>query len=139
MAEPLGVRIALEILPNELSRARSLAHFVETDLRKADLPGAPVGIAFDIGHAHLEGDVGEALEIVSEHVLAVDVHDNGGRTDDHAVPFEGTVDWAAALTAVQKVGYDGPLMFEVGGRGPAKEILARARAARRKIEGLMAG
>jgi sugar phosphate isomerase/epimerase len=138
VAEPLGVRIAVEILPNELSRAGSLAHVVEVDLRKADLVGAPVGIGFDIGHAHLEGDVGEALEVVSEHVLTVDVHDNGGRIDDHLVPFEGTVDWPAALTAVQKIGFDGPLMFEVGGRGPAKDILARARRARGKMERMMA-
>jgi len=137
VAEPLGVRIAVEILPNELSRAGSLAHFVDVDLRKADLPGAPVGIGFDIGHAHVEGDVGEALEAVSEHVLTVDVHDNGGRVDEHLVPFEGTVDWPAALTAVQKIGYDGPLMLEVGGRGPAKETLARARRAREKMERLM--
>lgn len=137
VAEPLGVRIAVEILPNELSRAGSLAHLIEVDLRKADLAGAPVGIGFDIGHAHLEGDVGEALEAVSEHVLTVDVHDNGGRIDDHLVPFAGTVDWPAALTAVQKIGYDGPLMFEVGGRGSPKEILARARHARGKMERLM--
>ena len=138
VAEPLGVRIAVEILSNELSRAGSLAHFVEGDLRRADLAGAAVGIGFDIGHAHLEGDVGEALETVSEHVLTVDVHDNRGRVDDHLMPFEGTVDWPAALTAVQKVGYDGPLMFEVGGREPAKEILERARRARERMERLLA-
>ena len=138
VAEPLGVRIAVEILANELSRAGSLAHFVEGDLRQADLAGAAVGIGFDIGHAHLEGDVGLALETVSEHVLTVDVHDNRGHADDHLMPFEGTVDWPAALTAVQKIGYDGPLMFEVGGREPTKDILGRARRAREKMERLLA-
>ena len=44
---------------------------------------------------------------MSEHLIATHVHDNRGRTDDHLVPFEGTIDWPAALTAVQKVGYDG--------------------------------
>ena len=51
------------------------------------------------------------------------MHDNRGRTDDHLVPFEGTIDWPAALTAVQKVGYEGPLMFEIAAHGSAKETL----------------
>ena len=86
----------------------------------------------------MDGDLVEAIETVSEHLVAVDVHDNRGRADDHLVPFEGTIDWAAALTAVQKVGYDQPLMLEIGGRGPAKETLARARQARQKMERLLA-
>ena len=32
LAEPLGVRLALEVMPNELSRAGSLVHFLEDDL-----------------------------------------------------------------------------------------------------------
>jgi hypothetical protein len=35
---------------------------------------------------------------------------------------------------VQKIGYDGPMMFEVGARGSAKESLARLRSAREKME-----
>jgi hypothetical protein len=38
---------------------------------------------------------------------------------------------------VQKIGYDGPLMFEVGGRGPSKDTLGRARRAREKMERLL--
>lgn len=133
VAGPLGVQLALEVVPNELSRAGSLAHFVERMADTADL-----GICLDFGHAHMDGDLVDAIETVSEHLVAVDVHDNRGRTDDHLVPFEGTIDWAAALTAVQKVGYDQPLMLEIGGRGPAKETLARARQARQKMERLLA-
>jgi len=128
-AEPLGVRIAVEVIPNELSRAGSLVHFVEDDL-----DGKGVGICLDVGHAHLDGDVVDAVETVSEHLIATHVHDNRGRADDHLAPFEGTIDWAAALIALQKIGYDGPMMFEVGARGPAKESLARLRSAREKME-----
>jgi sugar phosphate isomerase/epimerase len=66
------------------------------------------------------------------------VHDNGGRTDDHLLPFEGTIDWAGALLAVQKVGYDGPFMFEIVPKGSTKETLARARSVRQRIETIMA-
>ena len=132
-AEPLGVRIAVEVIPNELSRAASLVHFVEQDLE-----GTDVGICLDFGHARIDGDVVDAIETVSEHVIAAHVHDNRGRTDDHLVPFDGAIDWAAALTAIQKIGYDGPFVLEMGLQGPTKETLARARKARARMERMMA-
>jgi sugar phosphate isomerase/epimerase len=130
-AEPLGVRIAVEVIPNELSRAGSIVHFVEDDLDG-------VGICLDFGHAHLDGDVIDAVETVSEHVIATHLHDNRGRSDDHLLPFEGTIDWAGTLLAVQKIGYAGPFMFEIVPNGSTKETLARARATRQRIEAILA-
>jgi sugar phosphate isomerase/epimerase len=133
-AEPLGVQIAIEVIPNELSRVESLVHFVEEDL---DLDGRPVGVCLDFGHAHMDGDLIEAIETVSERFLTTHIHDNRGRADDHLTPFEGTIDWPAAMTAIQKVGYDGPLIFEIEGRGSSKETLAKAQKARQRIERLL--
>jgi sugar phosphate isomerase/epimerase len=135
IAEPLGVQIAVEVIPNELSRAGSLVHFVEEDV---SLEGRPVGICLDFGHAHMDGDLVDAIETVSEHFVTTHVHDNRGRADDHLIPFEGTIDWPAALTAIQKVGYDGPLMFEMAAHGSAKDTLARAQKARQKMEKMLA-
>ena len=136
VAEPLGVQIAVEVIPNELSRAGSLVHFVEDDVEGLD--GRPVGICLDFGHAHMDGDLVDAIETVSEHFVSAHVHDNRGRSDDHLVPFEGTIDWPAALTAIQKVGYDGPLMFDMAAQGSPKETLVRARKARQRMERLLA-
>ena len=133
IAEPLGVKIAVEVIPNELSRAGSLVHFVEDVVDASD-----IGICFDTGHAQIDGDVVDAVETVSEHLLAVELHDNNRRTDDHLVPFDGAIDWPSVLTSVQKVGYDGPMILEISGRGPTKEILSRARKAREKMERLLA-
>jgi len=132
LAKPLGVRIAVEVIPNELSRAGSLVHFVEKAL---DAPS--VGICLDFGHAHMDGDVVEAIETVSEHLIATHVHDNRGKADDHLVPFDGTIDWPAALTTVQKVGFDDTLLLEIASRGSSKETLQRARAARQRMESLL--
>jgi sugar phosphate isomerase/epimerase len=131
IAEPLGVRIAVEVIPNELSRACSIVHFVEDDLDG-------VGICLDFGHAHLDGDVIDAVETVSEHLIATHVHDNRGRHDDHLLPFDGTIDWAGTLLAVQKIGYDGPFIFEVVPNGSTKQTLERARTVRQRIEALIA-
>jgi len=133
IAAPLGVRIALEVIPNELSRAGSLVHFVEEDLERTD-----VGICLDFGHAHLEGDLVDTIETVSGHLATTHLHDNRGRADDHLLPFEGTIDWPGALTAIQKVGYDGPLILEIEGRGATKETLQKAKRARERMERLMA-
>ena len=133
VAAPLGVRVAVEVIQNELSRVSSLVHFLDDVLDTTD-----VGLCLDFGHAHLDGDLIEAIETVSEHVIAVDVHDNHGRNDDHLVPFDGTIDWPGALTAIQKVGYDGTLMLEANGRGPSTETLARAQRARQKMDRLFA-
>jgi sugar phosphate isomerase/epimerase len=133
VAAPLGVTIALEVIPNELSRAGSLVHFIEKVL---DAPWA--GICLDFGHAHMDGDLVDAIETVAEHLITVHVHDNRGRTDDHLVPFEGTIDWPAALTAMQKVGYEGTILFEIAAHGSPRETLSRARKARERVERLLA-
>jgi len=132
-AEPLGVKLAIEVIPNELSRAGSLVHFIEEVL---DSPDA--GICLDFGHAHMDGDLVDAIETVSEHLVTTHVHDNRGRTDDHLIPFDGTIDWPGALTAIQKVGYDGTLLMEIAAHGSAKETLVKARKARERMEKLLA-
>lgn len=128
-ARPLGVRVAVELVPNELSRASSLVHLVEDVLE-----AGATGICLDLGHARLEGDVVDAVETVAEHVVLVHAHDNRGRHDDHLVPFDGSIDWPSTLTSLQKVGYDGTLVMEVVAQGSTKDTLARARAARARME-----
>jgi sugar phosphate isomerase/epimerase len=132
IAEPLGVRLAVEVIPNELSRAGSLVHFVEEDL-----DGVDVGICLDFGHAHMDGDLVDAIETVSGHLVATHVHDNDGRADEHLVPFDGTIDWPGVMTAVQKVGYDGTLLLELAAHGSPKATLARAQHARARMERLL--
>jgi sugar phosphate isomerase/epimerase len=133
LAAPLGVKVAVEAGDNALSKTGPLTYFVEHDLEDVD-----VGICLDFGRAQLDGDLVDAIETSSEHLIAVHVHDNRGRTNEHLVPFEGNIDWPAAMTTVQKVGYDGPLVFEVAPRGPTQETLTRMRAARVRLEKLFA-
>jgi sugar phosphate isomerase/epimerase len=135
IAQPLGVRIAVEVIPNDLSRPASLAHLIDEEIEAAN-----VGICLDTGHARIDhpgGDVADAIETVSGHLMAIDIHDNRGRLDDHLVPFDGAIDWPSALTTVQKVGYDGAMTFELSTRGSTKDTLVRARDARARISGLM--
>jgi sugar phosphate isomerase/epimerase len=132
LAEPLGVRVALEVMGNRLSTAPHLV-----DLIERNFDGANLGICMDIGHAHLLGDTAEAIETTSEYLVTTHIHDNHGRADDHLVPFQGTIDWAGAIMAFEKIGYDGVLMYEVKHAETPHAVLTRAQTARRKLEELM--
>jgi sugar phosphate isomerase/epimerase len=129
LAAEVGVRVALEVIPNDLSAAATLVRLIEEDLE-----GIDVGICLDYGHAHLMGDLGDAIETISGHLWTTHVHDNGGRRDDHLVPFAGSIDWDAAMMATQKIGYDGVLMLEVGDTGNPVDVLQRSAKARERLE-----
>ena len=129
LAAQVDVRVAIEVIPNPLSGASDLL-----DLIEEDLDGLDVGICLDYGHAHLMGDLGEAIETVSGHLLTTHVHDNGGRRDDHLVPFAGTIEWEAAMMSTQKIGYDGIFMLEVGDTGDPVDVLKRSVKARERLE-----
>lgn len=129
LAAQAGVRVAVEVIPNSLSSPEALVRLIEDHLE-----GLDVGICLDYGHAHLMGDLGEAIETVSGHIWTTHVHDNGGREDDHLVPFSGAIDWDGAMMATQKIGYDGVLMFEVADTGDPLDVLKRSAAARARLE-----
>jgi sugar phosphate isomerase/epimerase len=128
-AQALGVRIAVEVIPNAVSTPAALVRLLENDTE-----GLDAGICFDYGHAHLMGDVGEAIEEVSGHLLTTHVHDNRRRADDHLPPFAGGIDWDVAMMETQKIGYDGVLMFEVAENGSAADVLERCVKARERLE-----
>ena len=132
LAAPLGVRIALEVIPNQLSSADSLVRLLEEELDDMD-----AGICFDFGHAFMMGDVVDAVETASGHLMTTHVHDNDGTLDNHLVPFDGAIDWPAALTAARKVGYEGALIFEVGATAPATIVLERTESVRRRFERIL--
>ena len=133
VAAGVGVRLAVEVIPNALSTASSLV-----DLLDSEIEADGLGICMDVGHARLMGDVVEAIETCSGHVITTHLHDNRGRTDDHLVPGQGVVDWDATLLAFQKVGYDGAWMFELAVAAERRPILERAVKARARFEALLA-
>lgn len=127
-AEPLGVGLALEIIPNPLSHPAAIVTLIEDVLDHSAF-----GICVDTGHAHLWGDVVEAIEICSGHIHTTHLHDNHGRRDEHLLPGRGTIDWGAALLAFQKVGYDGSWILELGPSDAPAGVLADAEEVRRTL------
>jgi sugar phosphate isomerase/epimerase len=91
-----GVTICVENTTSEMGAPSYLRSFVdETRL---------VGLRFnfDIGHAHLadgaeENRIADSFEPLRELVVGIHVHDNHGEKDEHLPPYEGSIDWAAAV------------------------------------------
>ncbi len=133
-AAPLGVQVAVEVIPNALSTPDRLIELIEDDL---ELPAPGVGICLDMGHAALMGDLPDAIDAVSGELVTTHVHDNRGRWDDHLVPFDGRIDWATALMSMQKAGYEGALIFELASAARPGESLEKASAARQRFEAIL--
>lgn len=132
LAGAVRVRVALEVIPNTLSAASALVALIE-DL---DVPNA--GICLDFGHAHMMGDVADAIETAAEHVMATHIHDNRRRADDHLVPFLGSINWDVALMTMQKIGYDGAYMMELANTCSPGAVLEEARRAVERFERTLA-
>jgi sugar phosphate isomerase/epimerase len=125
LAEPLGVVIAIDSTSEGLSPIGSLVHFVEGF-------DARVGVALDFAKASRDGDLVEAIEVASEHLMSIRL--------PAVESGVGRIDWPSALTAVQKVGYEGPVLLEPSEarlRAAPKAALAQARQARERVEKLL--
>lgn len=110
LAEDTGISIALENLdaPGEIREAEELCQLVDT------LASASVGVCYDFGHAHLGGqDHVRNLRTYGRRLTATHVADNHGKTDEHLLPFYGTVPWEACMRTLSEIGYTGYLTYEV--------------------------
>ncbi len=128
-ASEVGVRVAIEVIPNALSEPEALVRLIEEDLE-----GIDVGVCLDFGHAHLMGDIGDAIETLSGHLWTTHVHDNRGQRDEHLAPFAGTIDWGRAIMETQKIGYDDVWMLELAGGHDPVGGLQRSMKARERLE-----
>lgn len=131
VARRFGVQLAVEVIPNALSTPAALVDLVESDI------DAELGICMDVGHARLLGEVVDAIETCSGHLITTHLHDNRGRNDDHLVPGKGAIDWDATMLAFQKVGYDGAWLFELAAASERRPILEQAAKARERLESLL--
>jgi sugar phosphate isomerase/epimerase len=95
-AKHVGVTICLENTTSEMGAPAYLRSFID----ETRLSG--LRFNFDVGHAHLsdgpeEERIPRAFEPMKELIASAHVHDNHGEKDEHLPPYEGKIDWPAAL------------------------------------------
>ena len=108
-AKPLGVSLLLENIPNELTAPQKLVELIRT------LHYEDVGVCLDLGHAHLEPGVEEAMETLKPFLRSIHVHDNHGMKDEHLWPGEGTIDWKRTMELLRTAPQVPALVLEVEG------------------------
>jgi sugar phosphate isomerase/epimerase len=108
-AKPLGVRILLENIPNELSTPDQLVEMI----RSAHF--GDVGVCFDFGHAHIMSSVSEAFEILRGQISSTHVHDNVKDKDSHLWPGQGSIDWKQAMELLRTAPETPALLLELEG------------------------
>ena len=118
-AKPLGVRILLENIPNEMSTPEKLVEFIQATHFD------DVGVCFDFGHAHLMSDVAQAFETVKDYLRSTHVHDNAKDRDSHLWPGSGSINWKQAMELLRSSPEKPPLLLEIEGEekvNPAEKM-----------------
>src|SRR5215467_10634323 len=138
-ARHAGVTICVENTLSEMGSPEYLRAFVD----ETRLTG--LRFNFDIGHAHLaelpaEERLEKSFAPLRDLVSSVHLHDNHGDKDEHLPPYDGSIDWPAAIKTLQSGPQaDLPLVLELkektGAEAPTlAEQLAAARASLDRFE-----
>src|SRR5256884_2853818 len=120
-AKPLGVRVLIENIPNELSTPERLVEFIKT------MHFDDIGICFDCGHAHMMNGIPEAFAILKSHICSTHVHDNNKDKDSHLWPGNGSIDWKQTMELLRRAPQKPPLLLEIDGeekKSPNDEVSA---------------
>lgn len=72
-----------------------------------------VGICFDIGHFHAHFNDIFDFNRFKNRIFAVHLHDNDGTSDQHLLPFDGTINWLKIMKELKENNYDGPVTLEI--------------------------
>jgi len=132
-AHHAGVAICIENTTSEMGDPSYLRTFVD----ETRLSG--LRFNFDIGHAHLsdfpEGErLDKSFSPLGDMVSTVHLHDNHGEKDEHLPPYDGTIDWPAAIKLLKSAPESNlPLVLELKEKtGPEAPSSAEQLAAARK-------
>ncbi len=101
-----GVEVLLENTPNAMSTGERLNYFLsQTHLN--------LNYCFDVGHAHMAGDIGAEFEAMKNRIRSTHLHDNNGKEDLHLFPGKGTIKWKEAMRLLGSRPDQYPLMLEL--------------------------
>ncbi len=111
-AHPLGVRILLENLQNEITTPEHLLEIVKVGHFDR------VGFCLDTGHAHLSAPeeskgIDAAFELLGSRIGQLHLHDNHTQKDDHLWPGAGAIDWTNAARQIATLHANTPGILEI--------------------------
>lgn len=101
-AEQLGVNVALENLRN----FSNLSYVLE------QMNSLRIGFCYDCCHHNNYNSGDDLLSMYGSRLMALHLHDNGGSYAQHQLPFDGTIDWSAAMKKIAETNYTGATALE---------------------------
>jgi sugar phosphate isomerase/epimerase len=138
-AHPLGVKVLLENLHNEVATPEHLMEVLKVGHFNT------VGVCLDVGHAHLSDEgVAGAFEVLKGRISELHLHDNhgfdaavgNGSRDEHLWPGAGAIDWAAVAKLVAELPANVPGILEIAHEleETAESVIEKAKAAFGSLE-----
>ena len=113
IAAKYGARIAIEnLFPNPFEGYCCAADELLELVSRLD--PKYFGICWDFGHANCSDlDHIASLRTIAPYLRVVHCHDNKKRSDDHFIPYFGSVPWKEILPTLKEIDYKGNLNMEV--------------------------
>lgn len=101
-AEKLGIKIAFEN-----TKMWGYLEYIFKNIKSDN-----IGICFDSGHCHAHYNDKFSWDFFKNKIFTVHLHDNDKSSDQHLLPFDGTVNWELFETKLKEAGYAGPIVLE---------------------------
>ncbi len=104
-----GLKIALEnLIPGSLLMSSDdLVGVIE------EVGCDNIGICFDVNHLFAEPHY-DFIKKAGKHIITMHISDNDGIQERHFVPGDGVLDWHLIFSEMDKIGYDGTMICELG-------------------------
>lgn len=101
-AEKLGIKVAFEN-----TKIFGYLEYVLDNIKNKN-----VGICYDSGHCHCHFNDKFNWDIFKNKIFIVHLHDNDQSSDQHLLPFDGTINWRNLINRLMKANYHGPIVLE---------------------------
>jgi sugar phosphate isomerase/epimerase len=108
------VGIAFENMSDRDNRRRFGSTVSELKELVDSFDHAMVGVCWDIGHGHrIYNDSVRPIKEMGRYIKALHVDDNHGSSDEHLLPFLGTIQWEGVMNTLKEIGYEGDFVYEI--------------------------
>lgn len=109
IADDHGVMTAMENVPEPYP---FLMKSVEDFIRFYEEFGEGMGLALDVGHANLGGQIEPFLTTFKGRITHIHVSDNDGKADQHLGVGYGCIDWGKVAGLIKNSSYGGAIIVE---------------------------
>jgi sugar phosphate isomerase/epimerase len=129
-ARPLGVKLLLENIQNEVTQPQNLLEILTVGHFN------DVGLCLDLGHANLADGVPAILAELKPLLFSAHIHDNHGLKDEHLWPGDGTIAWDEAMRELRTAPQLAEAVLEIHYTldEPPEQVAQRAAETFRKLE-----